>query len=74
MVQVRKVHNKNIPVMYLAGNDPIKFLDEDVCCDDPPSIALKWNARHLIEVENINKKHLPYLGLVGGMMQEEDVM
>lgn len=46
-------------VMYLAGKEPIKFLDEVVCSNDPPSSALKWNVRHLVEVETLCKKILP---------------
>lgn len=60
MVQVLRVLKKNVPVMYLAGNSPIKFLEEAVCSNTRPSFAIKWNTRHLVEIDNNSKPKLYY--------------
>lgn len=55
MVQVRILHKRNVPVMYLTGNDPVKFIHDVVDHLDPPTLALKWNNRHLVQIETHSK-------------------
>lgn len=51
---------KNVPMMYLAGNSPIKFLEEVVCTNMAPSFPIKWSTRHLVEVDMNIKEYLFY--------------
>lgn len=74
MVQVRKVHRKNVPVMFLTGNDSVKFLDDAVCFSDPPTIALKWTARHLVEIDNNSKKPRTSQFIIIDLVHEFDVV
>lgn len=56
MVQVRRMHMKNVHVMHLTRDNRMKILDDVACFSYPPNIALKWLERHLVEINNISKK------------------